>query len=118
MSTISYAVKAFNYAEESDNKIHSDDVARQYGFSGGLVPGVADFAYLARATFDHWRESWLRGGTLEGKLIKPIYHGEVAEARGEETEQGLTLNLYNAAGEVLCDRPRGSPRRAGAAGAS
>ena len=35
-----YHVKARNPATESENKIHHDDVARQYGFAGGLVPGV------------------------------------------------------------------------------
>ena len=28
-------------ATDSDNRIHSDDVAKQYGFRGGLVPGVS-----------------------------------------------------------------------------
>ena len=26
--------------EPHENKIHEDDLARQYGFKGGLVPGV------------------------------------------------------------------------------
>ena len=30
-------VIAFNFAEESSNRIHSDEVAAQYGFAGGLV---------------------------------------------------------------------------------
>ena len=37
---------AFNTATQSDNKIHDDDVARRFGFSGGLVPGVDVYAYL------------------------------------------------------------------------
>ena len=37
---------AFNQATDSENRIHSDEVARQYGFRGGLVPGVTVFAYL------------------------------------------------------------------------
>ena len=32
---------AYNHATESENKIHSDEVARRYGFRGGLVPGYA-----------------------------------------------------------------------------
>ena len=35
-----------NFSEASDNKMHSDDVAARYGFSGGLVPGVAVYAYM------------------------------------------------------------------------
>ena len=37
---------AFNTAPDSQNEIHSDKVARQYGFKGGLVPGVTVSAYL------------------------------------------------------------------------
>ena len=35
-----YRVRAHNIAADSENKIHDDSVARQYGFAGGLVPGV------------------------------------------------------------------------------
>ena len=40
-----YRVEAYNTAKQSENKIHDDAVARQYGFSGGLVPGVEVLAY-------------------------------------------------------------------------
>ena len=35
-----YRVSAYNTSKQSENKIHDDAVARRYGFSGGLVPGV------------------------------------------------------------------------------
>ena len=35
-----YRVTAFNTAKQSENKMHDDTVARRFGFSGGLVPGV------------------------------------------------------------------------------
>ena len=41
-----YRVRAFNTAVASENKIHDDTVARRYGFSGGLVPGVEVYAYM------------------------------------------------------------------------
>ena len=37
---------AYNTAIASDNKIHDDSVAHQFGFKGGLVPGVDVYAYL------------------------------------------------------------------------
>ena len=37
-----YRVKARNTSADSENKIHDDAVARQYGFRGALVPGVAN----------------------------------------------------------------------------
>jgi hypothetical protein len=102
-ASTAYRVVAHNYAFDSDNRIHSDDIAAQYGFKGGLVPGVADIAYLARAVHDHWGDAWLNSGTIEAKLIKPIYHGEVAEAH-VTSESGspeqVTLALNNPEGLV------------------
>ena len=106
MPTQTYQVLAYNYAHDSDNKIHDDETAARYGFKGGLVPGVADYGYLSRAVFQTWGEAWLRGGTMEAKFIKPIYHGEVATATAStEDDSGhadrLTLALLNPAG-VRC----------------
>ena len=41
-----YRVSAYNTSKLSENKIHDDAVARKFGFSGGLVPGVDVFAYM------------------------------------------------------------------------
>jgi hypothetical protein len=101
-SAVQYKVIAHNYAFDSENKIHSDDVASRYGFKGGLVPGVADIAYLARSAYDLWGEDWLRGGTIEVKLIKPVYHGENATARAVPNAEAshATLELSNEVGEL------------------
>jgi hypothetical protein len=97
-----YSVTAHNYAFDSDNKIHSDDVAAKYGFKGGLVPGVADIAYLARLVYNVWGEPWMSGGTLEAKLIKPVYHGDTASAQAITTENDneLRLELHDPDGTV------------------
>ena len=39
---------AFNQAPDSDNEIHSDEMAQRFGFEGGLVPGVTVSAYLVQ----------------------------------------------------------------------
>ncbi len=39
-----HVLTAFNTATASTNKIHDDDVAQQYGFRGGLVPGPVTVA--------------------------------------------------------------------------
>ena len=85
MSAQVHEVVAFNYAFESDNKIHSDETAARYGFKGGLVPGVADFAYLSHAVYEVWGDEWLNGGSMEAKFIKPIYHGDTVRAEARET---------------------------------
>jgi len=50
---------AFNTALDSENKIHDDDVARRFGFSGGLVPGVDVYAYLTWGPVSTWGRSCL-----------------------------------------------------------
>ena len=95
-----YEVLAHNYAVESENKIHSDEVANQYGFKGGLVPGVADFAYMARAVNEATGGAWTNGGNLRAKFFKPVYHGERAVARAvaaDDTDE-LSVELSNAQG--------------------
>ncbi|MFT5446570.1 MAG: acyl dehydratase [Gammaproteobacteria bacterium] len=105
MPTHEYQVVAYNYAHDSENKIHDDKTAAQYGFKGGLVPGVADYGYLSRAAFQAWGEPWLRGGSMNAKFIKPIYHGEVAtavaSADDSDSANQLTLSLLNPEG-VCC----------------
>ena len=41
-----HSAVARNFAEASENKIHSDDIARRFGFTGALVPGVTVFGHL------------------------------------------------------------------------
>ncbi len=41
-----YRVSAYNTAKLSENKMHDDTVAKRFGFSGGLVPGVDVMAYM------------------------------------------------------------------------
>lgn len=106
MSTEQYQVLAYNYAHDSENKIHDDQTAARYGFKGGLVPGVADFAYLSRAVFQTWGDAWLRGGSMHAKFIKPVYHGELARAIASPASRDngaaqLSLALLNPAG-VQC----------------
>ncbi len=66
---------AYNQATESDNRIHSDDVAKQYGFRGGLVPGVTVYAYLVHPAIEAWGTDWLGFGTASVVLRKPLYDG-------------------------------------------
>lgn len=71
-----YRVRARNLAVESDNKIHDDDIAATFGFSGGLVPGVELFAYAAHPFAAAWGESFLREGRLQMRFRAPVYDGD------------------------------------------
>lgn len=85
---------AFNTATASENKIHDDAVASRFGFSGGLVPGVDVFAYLAHMPMAQWGKDWLSGGFMRARFVKPVYDGDAAivsaELKGEELAMAIS----------------------------
>jgi acyl dehydratase len=95
-----YEVSAFNTATASENKIHDDAIARQFGFRGGLVPGVEVFAYMAHIPVARWGRAWLESGQAECRFLKPVYDGSVA--RVTATEDGDALALCVTSGEERC----------------
>ena len=74
--TTSYAVRAYNPATASENKIHDDDVARTYGFQGGLVPGVTVYAYMTHPVVETFGRPWLEHGTMAARFVRPCYDGD------------------------------------------
>ena len=66
-----YSVRAHNGSEASENKIHDNDVARQYGFRGGLAPGVTDYAYMTRPLVEALGTAWLERGQLSARFVQP-----------------------------------------------
>ena len=108
-----FSVRARNTATDSANRIHSDEVARQYGFRGGLVPGVTVWAYLSHPVVEAWGRDWLEGGSMKARFLRPLYDGE--EATVAATDAGaahdagatqpdrlgpMTLALHDSAGEL------------------
>ena len=92
-----------NYAEDHDNKIHSDEVAAQFGFRGGLVPGVGVYAYLTYPVVEAMEVEWLRRGAMSAKFLKPIYHGEEVTVKGiikSPEPVCLNLELFDAGGNL------------------
>lgn len=76
-------IRAVNTAaEDPENPIHDDCVAAQFGFRGGLVPGVTVYAYMAAAVTDHFGPSWLECGAMDFRFYQPVYDGD---------EVGITL---------------------------
>ncbi len=98
-----YEVTAFNFATESDNKIHDDEVAREYGFRGGLVPGVAMWAYMVRPVFEALGRDFLEGGYMRARFVRPTYDGDRVRA-GVAVQQieplALDLQLLDSSGQV------------------
>src|SRR4029453_19041946 len=58
-----YHVKARNTSPSSENKIHDEHIARQYGFRGALVPGVTVYASLTHPLVEAFGAAWLERGT-------------------------------------------------------
>ena len=86
-----YSLEAYNTARHSENKMHDDAVAKQFGFSGGLVPGVDVYAYMSHVPLQVWGRAFLERGEMEGRFIKPVYDGEIATVTATEAPAALSL---------------------------
>ncbi|HEY1299167.1 MAG TPA: hypothetical protein VGF07_01630, partial [Stellaceae bacterium] len=95
-----YRVTAFNTAAQSENKIHEDEVARRFGFKGGLVPGVEVYAYMTHLPVMRWGRAWLEHGRAECRLLKPVYDGAGVAVSAAETGTGLDIRVESDG--VLC----------------
>ena len=71
-----WSATAFNTAPDSENKIHGDELAKEYGFEGGLVPGVTISAYLIHPVIELWGEEWLEKGFANCRITSPLYDNE------------------------------------------
>ena len=88
-----YRVQAYNTAKLSENKMHDDTVARRFGFSGGLVPGVDVMAYMMHLPVTKWGRAFLERGLIEARFVKPVYDGEIADVTGEESDGVLSIRV-------------------------
>src|SRR5262245_49423428 len=88
-----YRVITYNSARQSENKMHDDTVARQFGFVGGLVPGVDVYAYMTHPAVARWRRAFLERGVIEARFVKPVYDGEPTTVTAREANGGLELEV-------------------------
>lgn len=115
-SLTTWELRAHNTATHSDNKIHDDEVARKFGFTGGLVPGVDVYAYLTHPPAEAWGLDWLERGTMRGRFLSPVYEGElisVVPVTHLERDEGpvVQLEVRNQAGEVCATGEASLPDR-------
>ena len=90
-----YRIQAYNTSKQSENKIHDDAVARRYGFSGGLVPGVDVMAYMIHLPVAKWGCAFLERGLVEERFVRPVYNGEIAEATADESNDMLSIQVHS-----------------------
>ncbi|MFT7091894.1 MAG: acyl dehydratase [Candidatus Azotimanducaceae bacterium] len=93
---------AFNPATESTNQIHSDAMAKAYGYRGGLVPGVVVSGYLVNPAVSAWGKDWLERGEAKVIVSKPLYDGLNFEVQlSAQTDQSYQAQLIDEEG-TLC----------------
>ena len=88
-----YRVSAYNTSKQSENKIHDDTVARKFGFSGGLVPGVDVLAYMIHMPVARWGRAFLERGVIEARFVKPVYDGESTDVTTSESDGVLSIDV-------------------------
>jgi acyl dehydratase len=101
-----YKVRTHNASEHSENRMHSDDVARKFGFKGALVPGVTVFAHMTRPLVERYGETWLAKGIADVSFAKPAYEGDLltvntAPAADDRSGSRLALTCVNEDGVEL-----------------
>jgi hypothetical protein len=96
-------VRAQNLAPDSDNKIHDDSIAQQFGFVGALVPGVDVIAYASHPLVAAWGADFLSGGRLSARFRKPVYDRDLITVSCSEGDAGTTdLSVATDDGEPRC----------------
>jgi acyl dehydratase len=97
-----HSAVARNFAAASENKIHSDEIAKRFGFTGALVPGVTVFGHLAWPLTQRFGASWLQGSWVTTRFIKPAYHAETIALLDRETgENSVAVDCTNVADVLL-----------------
>jgi acyl dehydratase len=103
-----YEVVAKNYSQAHENRIHSDEIARKYGFKGALVPGVAVYGHLTHPLVERHGENWLAGSISDVRFFKPAYDGDQLEITCTESEAGYHVRCLHA-GTLLAEMHSSMP---------
>jgi acyl-coenzyme A thioesterase PaaI-like protein len=105
-----WQLRAHNTDTASENKIHDDEVARRFGFSGGLVPGVEVYAYMTHVPAAMWGVDWLERGTMRARFLQPVYDGSLVavigvppddEATIDHDDEAMGLEVQDEGGAIL-----------------
>ena len=115
-SLATYQVRTFNVSSHSENRMHSDEVAKQFGYKGALVPGVTVFSHMTQPLVARFGKTWLARGTADVRFAKPAYDSELLTVSSTgTTEFDLTCN--NEQGVELARMHATLPDTAGVADA-
>jgi acyl dehydratase len=81
-----YEVQTFNDVAESDNGIHSDEIAKKFGFEAGLVSGAVLLGHMSYLPVKARGRMWMTNNQIEVRFLQPAYDGEILTI--EYTGQG------------------------------
>ena len=110
-----YDVSAKATTDPVENKIHEDRLAREFGFRGGLVPGVTVYAWMTHSIVAALGPAWLDHGTFSVRFAKPVYFDEPIAVRASvaaNTKDEITIQAraLNEEGDLCATATMGLPR--------
>ena len=100
-------VTARNYAEDHENRMHSDDMAQRFGFRGALVPGVTVFGFMCQPLVERFGVDWLARSTTTVRFLKPAYDGDrlgistQEDSSAESGAQAFSVSCHNESDTLL-----------------
>lgn len=99
-------ILALNDAQESENRIHSDEIAEKYGFEGALVSGVNVFGYLTQPLVKAFGETFLSKGMMDVLFIKPAYQDDLLtlnteQMKSETSQRNCVTSISNENNKLL-----------------
>ncbi len=109
-----YRVSATPTHDAWENKIHEDGLAREFGFRGGLVPGVTVYAWMTRPVVAALGGAWLDHGRFSVRFAKPVYFGQPVTVRTSvaahsNDEVTIQARVVNDEDEVCATATMGLP---------
>jgi len=96
-----WTATAFNTAPDSENQIHGDDLAKEYGFEGGLVPGVTISAYLVHPLIELWGQDWLDSGFANCRITSPLYDNEEFTVETDQVQENKANTILKRSNGVI-----------------
>ena len=97
----SFDGEAYNPVPDSENRIHSDEIARALGFEGALVPGVTVSAYVVEPAVVAWGLDWLARGRSHVTVKKPVYDGRPFRVEVRPSgDHAYDAELLDSAGDL------------------
>ncbi len=91
---------AYNQVPHSQNEIHGDKVAKDFGFKGGLVPGVTVSAYLIHPAAMAFGMAYVERGFAHVRVNSPLYDGEGFHVDiSNQSPEGYDASLIKSEGK-------------------